>query len=55
MTIQKDEINHQLIYNRELVVNKVDSPATSYEEFRGFLKSVAKADKMKIVLVQKKT
>lgn len=45
----------QLVYKRKLKILPVDLPAERYEELRSFYQQIAKADKMKLVLVEKKT
>ncbi|MEM9819788.1 MAG: DUF3857 domain-containing protein [Bacteroidota bacterium] len=45
----------QLIYHRQLQIKPVALPASDYGAFRDFYKAVDKADKMKVVLVKKRT
>ncbi len=47
--------NNQVNYERKLVLKSVDLPAARYNELRDFYKAITKADKMKLVLVKKKT
>lgn len=44
---------NKLIYHRKLKIFPVDLPAEQYNDLRDFYKKVAKADKMKMVLVSK--
>ena len=45
----------QLIYHRKLKIIPTKMPAERYQELRDFYKQMAKADKMKVVLVEKRT
>jgi len=45
----------RLTYHRQLLLKPVELPATAYTAFRDFYKAIDKADKMKIVLVKKRT
>jgi hypothetical protein len=45
----------ELVYTRELKILPVDLPAERYNDLRTFYQEIAKADKMKLVLVEKKT
>ncbi|MFK8101925.1 MAG: DUF3857 domain-containing protein [Saprospiraceae bacterium] len=47
--------NNQVTYERKLALKSIDLPATRYNELRDFYKAITKADKMKLVLVKKKT
>lgn len=53
--ITKDETGKSLKYHRHLKIKAVKLPPEKYNELRDFYKEIAKADKMKIVLVQKRT
>ncbi|MAP79888.1 MAG: DUF3857 domain-containing protein [Aequorivita sp.] len=43
---------NKLIYTRKMVLNKGEYPPTEYENFRNFLRSIARLDKTKILLKQ---
>jgi len=53
--IEKNEETGEVLYKRNLKILPVDLPAERYEDLRQFYKKIAKADKMKIVLVEKET
>jgi hypothetical protein len=43
---------NKLIYNRKLLINKGEYPPAEYENYRDFLRSIARLDKTKILLKQ---
>lgn len=43
----------EVIYTRNMIVNKGRYPASAYNEWVDFVRKVAKADKMQMVLVNK--
>jgi hypothetical protein len=45
----------QLVYTRKLKILPIELPAERYNDLRAFYQKVTKADKMKLVLVEKKT
>ena len=45
----------EITYKRRLLIKAIDLPAADYEAFRNFYKEIAKADQMKLVLVEQKT
>lgn len=53
--IEHNAVTRQLIYKRKLKILPVDLPAERYDELREFYLTIAKMDKMKLVLVEKKT
>lgn len=46
---------NKVIYSRSLQIKSIDLPAEKYNELRDFYNAIIKADKMKLVLVKKKT
>lgn len=53
--IKVEQKGKQLLYTRKLAVKAKTLPADNYEAFRQLFLDVAKKDKMKVVLVKKKT
>ena len=53
--VENNEETGELIYQRKLKILPVELPAERYNELREFYLQIAKADKMKLVLVEKKT
>ena len=53
--IENNAETGQLIYKRKLKIFPVDLPAERYNDLRNFYQQIAKTDKMKMVLVEKKT
>lgn len=53
--IESKEQTRQLIYKRSLKIFPVNLPAERYDDLRNFYLEIAKADKMKMVLVEKKS
>ncbi len=43
---------NELVYNRKLLINKGEYPPSEYENYRDFLRSIARLDKTKILLKQ---
>mgnify|MGYP002712926177 CR=1 FL=1 len=48
----KPVTENKLVYTRKMVLNKGEYPPSEYENFRSFLRSVARLDKTKILLKQ---
>ncbi len=44
--------DNNLVYNRKMILNKGEYPPSEYENFRDFLRSIARLDKTKILLKQ---
>ena len=44
--------DNKLTYTRELIINKGEYPSSEYENFRDFLRSIARLDKTKVLLKQ---
>lgn len=42
--------DNKLIYNRKMILNKGEYPPSEYENFRDFLRTIARLDKTKILL-----
>ncbi|MEM1320255.1 MAG: DUF3857 and transglutaminase domain-containing protein [Bacteroidota bacterium] len=53
--LQIEQQEEALSYTRSLVIKPVKLPAERYGELRDFYKKITKMDKMKVVLVKKKT
>ncbi len=44
--------DNKLVYNRTMILNKGEYPASEYENFRDFFRSISRLDKTKILLKQ---
>ncbi|MEZ4883012.1 MAG: DUF3857 domain-containing protein [Flavobacteriaceae bacterium] len=45
-------VGNKLVYNRKLMINKGEYPSSEYENYRDFMRSIARLDKTKILLKQ---
>src|SRR5690606_17829001 len=45
-------VENKLVYNRKLRINKGEYPSSEYENYRDFMRSIARLDKTKILLKQ---
>ncbi len=44
--------DNKLVYSRKILINKGEYPPSEYENYRDFLRSIARLDKTKILLKQ---